>query len=246
MQCMSGMTFTSLKTTILYGCSHTTHPSLTFPHLPFIHCQQAEIDHKGRAFLWSLPKREDFQPDNQLCTGMGRIYKHLTAPFHQFRDALIQQVETYAESIGIQHPLTDQDNQILNTLLIKTLPILNRLKCVSTGFRIVCQVFSALQRNLLKTEAFVDYLECQAHTVDRAEAASMTKTDHQNATLDGTTDRTDSIGTFIYSHDNLFHCKSLGINHWLIRPLLCPVHKTTLSRTLLGDALPMPLCRDFL
>ena len=28
--------------------------------------------------------------------------------------------------------------------------------------------------------------------------------------------------------------------------LLCPVHKTTLSRTLLGDALPMPLCRDFL
>ena len=28
--------------------------------------------------------------------------------------------------------------------------------------------------------------------------------------------------------------------------MLCPVHKTTLSRTLLGDALPMPLCRDFL
>ena len=28
--------------------------------------------------------------------------------------------------------------------------------------------------------------------------------------------------------------------------MLCPVHKTTLSRTLLGDALPMPLCCDFL
>ena len=90
-------------------------------------------------------------------------------------------------------------------------------RSVSTGFHIACWVFCALQRNLLETGAFIDYLECRARTVDRAEAASMTKTDHQNATLDGTTDRTDSIGTFIYSHDNLFHCKSLGIDYWLIR-----------------------------
>ena len=81
----------------------------------------------------------------------------------------------------------------------------------------MCRILRALQQNLLETEAFLDYLEHQAHIMDSAEAVPLLQTDNQYAAPNEITDKIDSIHTFIYSHDNSIHCKTLGINHWLVQ-----------------------------
>ena len=53
---------------------------------------------------------EDFESDDQFCTGMGWICKHLLVPFQLFRNVLGKQMDTYNKAHGIRYPLTGQDS----------------------------------------------------------------------------------------------------------------------------------------
>lgn len=181
------------------------------PHLPFIHSCRIEMDQKDRAFLWCLPDRGNFQSNDTLCTGIGRIHNHLLAPFHCFRNTIIQRIKSYNDTYTDRYTLTDQEKHMLSSLLTNIVPILNRLEFASTSFSNICHIFRALQRTLLESEAFADYIECRTQNINTTEAVSMLQTDDGKATTDMPV--LQSVGTFVYSHDQVAQCKMMGINH---------------------------------
>ena len=193
---------------------------MLLPHLPFIHLRQHEFQSPERQFLWTLPQRNDFTvTDTQFCTGMGRVHPYLLLPFYKLRKSLLDRLDTFnsevsSNSVELNSIFPAAETKLLKSLQLKTLPLLNRLECIPTGFRTMCRTFRALQRNLLELEGLVDYLlehRTQGIETDPASKISIT------------------VGVFVYRIDDAVRYEAMGIRHWLIRPyeivLQTPVHE---------------------
>lgn len=163
----------------------------SFPHLPFIHYQQDEVDQNERSFLWSLPKGEDFQLNDQFCTGITStslpLFTSLQHNYSMYR--VIHRNVWYVSSSNKSRDTTIKSK--LYPFQI-SLNLHQQVPCVK------------LQQNVLETEALIDYLECQAHMIDMAETASMGQTINQNGTMNDTTNRINSA--------NCFHCAPITLH----------------------------------
>ena len=148
----------------------------------------------NRSCLWDLPDRcHDFNySTTDVYTGLGQLSYTKRAQLVRFDASLWNRMN--------EANIVSSDHRLLEDLVLDNRSLFTRLEYLKMGFRSLCRTVRAIQRNLLETEAFLDYLDIKDGNIASTETFKAT------------------LGAFVTNIQHVQLFRRWGINHWLICP----------------------------